>query len=123
MTTRESILENVEKNHFRPIYEIMVFEHPNKELIGNNGKHLGWPDEGSSANMGFYYDLDDAIEAMHTNRCDIQERVYHAGFVMCRREGLYSCVGTENRLYFIWNEERGGFFETDEPHIFWHVAY
>ena len=123
MATRESILEWVEKDHQRPIYEIMVFEHPNKELIGKDGKHLGWPDTGSTGNMGFYYDIDDAIEAMHTNRCDIQERIYHAGFVMCRREGLYSCVGPENRIYFIWDEDRGGFFETDEPHIFRHVAH
>ena len=78
MGTRNSILDMVEKDHQRPIYEIFLIEYPNKEMIGKDGKRLGWPDEGATANMGFYYDIDDAIEAMHTNRCDIQERVYHA---------------------------------------------
>lgn len=121
MASREQILTNMHGKH--PIYEILLFEHPNKEMIGKSGKHLGWPDTGAENNVGFYYDLDDAIEAMHTNCCDIQERVYRAGFILCRREGLYSCVGHENRMYFLWDDTRGGFYETEEPHIFWHIAY
>ena len=123
MATRESILETVERDKSNPIYVIMVFENPDMEQISIIGKPLGWPDEGIISYMGFYHNIDDAIEAMHTNRCDIQERLYRAGFVLCLYEGLHSSAGRDERIYFIWDEDRHGFFESEEPDIFRHVAY
>lgn len=109
----------------KPIYEIMLFEHPCKELMFmRDGVQVpsGCPDAGMN-NMGFYYELDTAIEAMHENWCDIQETVFHAGFILCRFPGLYNSCGPEARIYFLWDDELQGFFEADEPELFRHVAY
>ena len=38
-----------------------MFEHPNKEDIYANGIHTGLPDMGAQSNVGFYYDLQDAL--------------------------------------------------------------
>ena len=51
-----------------PIFEIMVFEYPNKELIYHKREgeiHSGYPDTGCIDHMGFYYELDTAIKAMN----------------------------------------------------------
>lgn len=130
MATREQILNyvsnrtKVEKQN--PIFDILLFEHEYKEKIYHTTKGYkpsGFPDLGSSADVGFYHDLDDAIQAMHENSCDIRECVYNAGFVLCRFPGLYQCAGSDLRMYFTWNDEKGGFFEAEEPKIFEHIAY
>lgn len=107
-----------------PIFEIMLFEYPNKEMTyptSNGNVRSGWPDTGCVANMGFYYELDTAIQAMNENWCDIQETCYYAGFILCRFPGLY--YAATSRMYFLWDEEKKGFFEAEEPKIFAHVAY
>ena len=109
-----------------PIFEIMVFEHPNKEITYmrlGNVICSGYPDTGGENHMGFYYKLDTAIKAMNENWADIQEHCFHAGFILCRFPGLYQSVIKEARMYFLWDEERKGFFEAEEPKIFEHVAY
>lgn len=109
-----------------PIFEIVLFEHPDKELIyhkPNGDIRSGYPDMGSENRMGFYYELETAIRAMNENWADIQETVFHAGFVLCRFPGLYSSVIDEARIYFVWDEDRQGFFESPEPEIFRHVAF
>ena len=113
-------------NSPNPIFEIMLFEYPNKEIIYHKPEgdvHSGWPDTGCVDHMGFYYELDTAIQAMNKNWCDIQETCYYAGFILCRFPGLYNCVGNEQRIYFLWDEKKQGFFEAEEPEIFKHVAY
>lgn len=109
------------------IFEIMLFHYPDKELIYYHKQegevHSGYPDTGCTDHMGFYYNLDTAIKAMNENWCDIQETIYRAGFILCRFPGLYNCALTEHRMYFLWDEERKGFFEAEEPKIFEHVAY
>lgn len=78
-----------------PIYEIVLFEHPDKELVyhrDGTDVHSGFPDADINP-MGFYYELDTAIEAMHGNWLDIQETVFHAGFILCKYPGLYECAG------------------------------
>lgn len=111
-------------NTLNPIFEIMLFEYPNKEMTYPTSKgnvRSGWPDTGCIDHMGFYYELDTAIQAMNENWCDIQETCYYAGFIICRFPGLYY-AGT-SRMYFLWNEEKNGFFEAEEPEIFKHSAY
>lgn len=108
-----------------PIFEIVLFEHPEKELVFNkNGKEVasGWPDA-SLNNMGFYYELSSAIQAMNENWADIQEHCFHAGFILCKFPGLYNSVTTEARIYFLWDDERKGFYEAEEPKLFKYVAY
>jgi hypothetical protein len=111
-------------NTLNPIFEIMLFEYPNKEMIYHKpeGDVLsGWPDTGCVDHVGFYYELDTAIQTMNENWGDIQETCYHAGFILCRFPGLYQAA--IHRIYFLWNEEKKGFFEAEEPEIFKHVAY
>ena len=107
-----------------PIFEIMVFEHPNKKMTyptSQGNVYSGWPDTGCINHVGFYYELDTAIQAMNENWCNMQETCYYAGFIICRFPGLYE-AGT-CRIYFLWNEEKKGFFEAEEPEIFQHMAY
>ena len=111
-------------NSPNPIFEIMLFEYPNKEMIYHKPEGdipSGWPDTGCIDDMGFYYELDTAIQAMNENWCDIQETCYYAGFIVCRFPGLY--YAGISRMYFLWDQEKDGFFEAEEPEIFKHVAY
>ena len=108
-----------------PIFEIVLFTHPCKEMMFiRDGKEIpsGYPDANLN-NMGFFFDLDDAVQAMHENWLDIQETCFHAGFILCRFPGLYESSGEDARIYYIWNEDKQGFFEADEPELFHHVAY
>lgn len=122
MATREDLLKNTGCPQ-PPIFEIMTFEHPNKELIYPSGKHSGFPDIGSTYSAGFYYELDTAIKAMHENWGDIREAVANAGFILCRHPGLYNSAGPDLRMYFLWDDDLGGFYEAEEPEIFRHMAY
>lgn len=107
-----------------PIFEIMLFEYPDKEMTyptSRGNVYSGWPDTGCIDHVGFYYELDTAIQAMNENWCDIQETCYYAGFILCRFPGLY--YAATSRMYFLWDKEKKGFFEAEEPEIFKHVAY
>ena len=134
MVTKDDLLEYVlyTKDHRgniqndNPIFSLFLFTKPNSERIYNiNGveKPSGFPDTGSSYEPGFYYDLDAAIEAMNENAGDIRETCYNAGFILCRFQGLYDGCGTWARMYFVWDEEKQGFFQQEEPKIFQHIAY
>lgn len=127
MTTKENILDyvaaRINQYNVAPIYEILLFVNPNTELYSKTGKPLGFPDLGGSDMPGFYYNIQDAIDAMHENACDIRECTYSAGFVLCRFPGLYESAGTKERMYFVWDDEKGGFYEQEEPEIFQHIAY
>ena len=107
-----------------PIYEIYMLEKSGaKTRIYDTGKDSGFPDTGCEASMGFYYSLEDAIEAMHTNACDIRECVYDYGFVLRRMPGLYQSVGHKDRIYFTYDSEKDGFFEAEEPALLHILAY
>lgn len=131
MTGEDRLRKYIEKLHCRfdesthPIFEIALFEHPNREMIfTKNGNKIpsGYPDAPMN-NMGFYYELSTAIQALNENWADIQEHCFHAGFIFCRFPGLYNSVGPDGRIYFLWDDEREGFFEAEEPEIFKHIAY
>lgn len=129
MTTKKDIEDYIrfrKKNEEReddPIFEIMVFENPDKETVYPTGKHSGFPDIGASCVHGFYYDLDTAIEGMHENVTDLREACYEAGFILCRFQGMAESVGKDARMYFVWDNEKQGYFEKEEPEIFKHIAY
>lgn len=129
MTTVECLKEYVKNqltkrnsgpNHM-PVYEIILFEHPDKkEYHEKNGKHTGFwsPDLGIVSKPGFYYDLDAAVKTMHENAWDIHSPILRAGFVISRFPGVFQTMGREGRIYFLWNEEKKGYFEADEPDTF-----
>lgn len=132
MINRDMLLDYVENykksypNCGEPIYTIMVFEHPDKELVYKKDtyeKKSGFPDLGAAYEPGFYYNLDLAIEAMHKNACDIRETLYNAGFILCHFQGLTACASKDARIYFKWDTEKQGYFEAEEPIIFSHMAY
>jgi hypothetical protein len=111
-------------NGQQPIFEIMMLENTgDKELVYPTGKPSGFPDTGITDTVGFYYELDKAIEALHCNTCDLRETVYDAAFILCRFPGLYNCVPSEGRMYFVWDKEKEGYFEAEEPELFKRVAY
>lgn len=86
-------------------------------------KPSGFPDTGCFDRMEFYYNLNTAICALNKNWSDIQETCYHASFILCLFPGMYECVTTDARMYFIWDSEKEGFFQHEEPEIFKHIAY
>ena len=107
-----------------PIYAIMLFEHPDKQAISNTGRPLGWPDLGATDWPGFYYSLEDAIDALECNAADMRETIYNAGFVLVHYPGIYNnTAGRRERLYFLWDESRQGYYQAEEPDIFQHIAY
>ena len=71
---------------------------------------------------GFFYDLDWAIEAMNQNACDMEESCFNAGFILCRFSGMYPICLADARMYFVWDKEREGFFQQEEPEIFSHLV-
>ena len=132
MVTREDLLKFAawKKEYYKyykdPIYRLLLFENPDKELIyhtPDGNKPSGFPDLGASNDFGFFYNLDDAIETMHDNVTDLRETVYNAGFILCHFEGISECATDKERMYFVWDKEKEGFYEADEPEIFRHIAY
>ena len=126
MVSKEDLLERARKEKEEyyedsswavPIFEIMVFEHPEKLGI------YDIPDLGAFRNVGFVYSLDDAIEILNTNKCDLHEYFYRAAFILMKLPGLYVGSMSRNRMYFLWDQERKGFFQAEEPEIFSHFMY
>lgn len=107
----------------KPIYVMQVFEKIDELKNSKTGEGLGWPDTGCVDTVGFHYNIEDAINAMHENACDIQETCYYFGFVYTKWPGVYGRGGTPNdRIFFAWDEEKKGFYESEEPEIFKHIA-
>lgn len=105
-----------------PIYEIYLLANAAKEYIIPYGKPTGWPDT-SGESVGFYYELESAVDALHENRLDMRDGgVFNAAFILCKFPGLYNSAGDDMRLYFLWDEAKDGFWEAEEPEIFKHVG-
>ena len=124
MARIKSYYSRMKKEHRgEPVYEIMLFENPNKELIYKSGKKSGFPDTGSECVCGFYHSIDEAIDAVSTNAGDMRETIYDAGFILCRFPGIYSAVVKEGRIYFVWNNDNHEYRPETEPGIFRNMAY
>lgn len=108
-----------------PIYVIMVMEKSGADTIKyESGKDSGFPDTGSTNYCGFYYSIEDAIHAMHTNKCDLRECVYNYGYVLRHMPGMYcNSADADDRIYFKWDDERQGYFESDEPAIMRRIEF
>ena len=106
----------------KPIYEILLMSMPGTDpLFFPDGTNSGFPDMGKTDSPGFYYDLDDAIDALNSNRADLRETMFSAAFILCRFQGMYQTAGSSLRMYFLWDDERQGFFEAEEPELFGHI--
>ena len=121
MVTKEQIIENVSKRIDKygnpPIYELMLFEYSKGEKNDSLEKVIGFPDIRFADRPGFFYDINDAITVMNENAGDIRETVFDAGYVLCRFPGLYTTIDENNRMYFVWDEKKNGFFQQEEPEM------
>ena len=90
-----------------PIYEIVMVSHC------DNVDEYGLPDLGIIESVGFYYEYETAVQALHDNWCDIQDYRFYAAFIEKKFPGLYPQSRT--RQFFRWDEEERGFFEAIEP--------
>ena len=135
MTTEKDLLEYAQEKYEsrghdpedKPIFSILLFEHPDKMhmIVNKDGEEepSGFPDTGDQYEVGFYYDLKTAIEVLNSNVCDIQEGCYNAAFILCKFQGLYIGCNMHERMYFVWDPVCRGFFQQEEPKIFKHIAY
>ena len=64
--------------------------------------------------FGYFRDIDTCREALHENACDMCEaRYYTLALIEEIREGIYPHA--KKLAWFRWDEERKGFYETEEP--------
>ena len=112
-------------NSRQPIYCIMVMEKSGAETLKyESGKDSGFPDVGETDYPGFYYDVNEAIDTMHNNTCDIREGIYNYGLVLKHYPGMYgNTAGSASRIYFKWDPDRDGYFETEEPPLLELLAF
>ena len=95
-------------------YFITVFE---KLDIDN----LGWPDYGSNRCWGFYTDKDKAFQAVHENWTDMEETIYHYALIEEYEEGISHC-NLFWRQWFVFDLDKKGYVEMDEPKGYEHVT-
>lgn len=112
------VAEESQRLNTFPIYEIVLFTRPGTEY-----DKLGWPDTGISDHPGFYYELDTTIRALNENWGGMDERCFSAGLILPKFPGTYSLCHASERMYFLWDEKRGGFFEAEEPAALEHSLF
>ena len=130
MITKEQLLETIRndkacQNGLEPIFSILLMtKSGNDELIfQREGKEVpsGWPDFGDFEEVGFFYDIDSAVRAVHENWADIQDQAFHAAFILCRFPGLYNRTHKGMRMYFRWDPDAGCFVQQEEPPFWGHI--
>ena len=105
----------------QPIYDIVMIQYIDKKAIGPSGKELDFPDFGIIESLGFYYEYETAVRALHENWADINECGLFAGaWIEMKFPGLYPYTGKEGRQFFKWDNEREGYFEAEEPE-WWNI--
>ena len=73
----------------------------------------GWPDYGYKRCWGFYKDKETALQALHENWTDMWEYSYDYALIEGYKEGISEMTGY--RQFFKFDENKGGYFEIDEP--------
>ena len=94
------------KKNSMPVYFITVIEKI-EEIKGD------FPKFGDRRTWGFFYDKNDAIEALHKNATDMCETIYGYAVIEESYEGI--CPNCINRQFFKWNHDNQGYFEINEP--------
>ena len=108
----------------KPVFEVFMIQHANKQMIGIDGSELGLPELGHMSSIGFYYDIWNAVDALHQNMGDFRaDGGYECGFVLVRYQGVYSSVIDRDRMFFMWDEDRKGYFEAEEPELLNIIAF
>ena len=106
MTKQEDIRQLVkcrkEQGWPAPIYIVQVLE--------SDDAFLRDPPEP----VGYFYELDEAIDAVTFNWDDLHETCYDVAFITCQFPGLYRSAPPEMRLYFVWDKEYEIYVQTEE---------
>ena len=111
------------KDYDKPIYVIKLLSKM-KPLISTSTKEEIAPiDLSELTDMGFYYSFEDAEKTMNNNNLDISEYCFFKyGFILKHYPGVYNnCAyggAHNNRWFYKWNDEKGGFYQEEEPDIF-----
>lgn len=61
-----------------------------------------------------FYDLEDAVTALHENRADMFETCYDYAVIEEVCEGIYGTI-PETAKWFEWDTERQGYYECETP--------
>ena len=80
----------------------------------------GLPDYGSKHTIGFSTDFDQMELALNTNALDIQEGCYRFAFLEAYEPGVYPMA--LERVFYVWDRERRGFFRAEEMECFRHLC-
>ena len=83
------------------------------EKLDADGYGDGLCGTGCTRTWGFYSDVNDAINALHSNKTDMHEYFYDYAIIEEYNEGI--CNDTSRYQWFKWDNERDGYFEIDEP--------
>ena len=75
----------------------------------------GWFRGGAQRTFGFRYTLEDAIEALHSNMCDMRELLYDYAVVEEFEPEIHPIALSET--WFKWDDEKKGFFEIEKPEV------
>ena len=92
-----------------PIYEIRVCDYVNNPNIWES--------------MGYYRNLDDAINCVLENRLDFHEDCYDDCFILCRFEGVYNDCDYRGRLYFSWDDNEHKYRPKYEPKCYRRTSF
>ena len=130
MTTREDLLAFVEEwkrlnpECHSPYYKVYLMEKNNEQITYN---YPGQKDPVTFPHTGVveweYFDddeenLDAAIEFLNYNKTDVHEYYFFAAFISVKVPGIPPFCSKETRMYFVWDEEKEGFFQQEEPEIY-----
>lgn len=101
------------------IYEIYMFDegtynsinalcdghiNESKDYTGFNLESVGW-----------FPELEQAVKALNNNYGDLHEdQFYKYAFILFKEPGLYKSCGANKRMFFVWNEEKQGFYQEEE---------
>lgn len=104
------------------IYCIYLMKDPYAELMSYRGEPLGLPG-GHLEFIGYFETYKEARLAMHER---LSEEHYqedkNGGFIAIRGAGLNDCCISGRRQFFLWDPDKEGFYEAEEPEIWRHAA-
>jgi hypothetical protein len=82
----------------------------------------GFPDFGNTRLVGYYTNINDAIRAVETNACDINETCYDYAVIEGVEEGLYQCATYNDRLVFQYDYNSRTYKRIANPKCLHHIA-
>lgn len=94
-----------------------------RERITSDGRKSGFPEFGDSRVVGYYFDFDDAVNAVLENWGDIHEGCYNYAVVEKVEAGLYRPAASDDRLVFKWDHAHDTYYQMlEEPKVLRHVC-